>query len=94
MNANDSNRIEQNQIDDPIEARIKDLLRQALPPVGTGAEPGRDLWPAMLGRLDTSAPPARSFSSPVPWFDWALIAGLVAFAALFPATIPVFLYYL
>jgi hypothetical protein len=30
----------------------------------------------------------------VPWFDWALLAGLLAFAALFPAAIPVFLYYL
>jgi hypothetical protein len=30
----------------------------------------------------------------VPWFDWALLAGLVGLAAFFPASIPVFLYYL
>jgi hypothetical protein len=30
----------------------------------------------------------------VPWFDWALLAGLGVFAVSFPATIPVFLYYL
>jgi hypothetical protein len=30
----------------------------------------------------------------VPWFDWALLGGLAVFAVSFPATIPVFLYYL
>jgi len=80
--------------------RIKELLRQALPPVAPNAEPSRDLWPAVLRRLDAE-PAARSpLAAPrplrrsVPWFDWALIAGLVLFAASFPATIPVFLYYL
>jgi hypothetical protein len=81
------------------EDRIKKLLRQALPPVDSGAEPTHDLWPAVLRRLDAS-PGALSGSQPrsvpgsIPWFDWALIAGLLAFAAFFPATIPVFLYYL
>ena len=69
------------------EDRMKDLLRQALPPVDTDAEPARDLWPQMLDRLSTR-------SAATPWFDWALLAGLVALAALFPASIPVFLYYL
>jgi hypothetical protein len=67
--------------------RLKKLLQQALPPVGNDAEPGRDLWPAMLKRLD--ARPAR-----VPWFDWALVAGVITLVALFPAWIPVLLYYL
>ena len=44
------------------EGRLKNLLRQALPPVE--GEPGRDLWPAVLRRLD-----ARPAS--LPWFDWA-----------------------
>jgi hypothetical protein len=66
---------------------MKELLQHTLPPVDAGAEPSRDLWPLMLKRLD--ARPAAP-----PWFDWALLAGLVALAALFPATIPVFLYYL
>ena len=79
------------------EDRIKEMLKRALPPVEPGAEPGRDLWPAVLRRLDAGAAPTRAASaSPLslPWFDWALIAGLLVFAASFPATIPVFLYYL
>lgn len=79
------------------EKRMKDLLRQALPPVEGVAEPGRDLWPAMLRRLD-ARPAARQ--SPVwtcfneAWFDGVLLAGLVVLAALFPASIPVLLFYL
>lgn len=69
------------------ENRMKELLREALPPVDEGAEPARDLWPLLLARLD-ARPAAPS------WFDWAMIAGLLALAALFPAAIPVFLYYL
>ena len=65
--------------------RMKKLLRQAMPPLE--GEPGRDLWPAVLKRMD-AAP-----TSP-PWFDWALLGGLVGLAALFPASIPVLLYYL
>ena len=79
MNAND-------------EHRLKKLLKQALPPVEGDPEPVRDLWPAMLCRLDAqpAAPPKFGWA----WFDLALVAGLVAFAAFFPASIPVFLYYL
>jgi hypothetical protein len=67
--------------------RMKKLLQQAIPRIDADAEPARDLWPSVLKRLD--AHPA-----PVPWFDWAMLAALVAAAALFPASIPVFLYYL
>jgi hypothetical protein len=67
--------------------RMKKLLQQALPPVEGDPEPGRDLWPEVLRRLDTR-------SATVPWFDWALLAGLAALAAFFPASIPLFLYYL
>jgi hypothetical protein len=74
------------------EKRIKKLLKQALPPVAPDAEPARDLWPAVLRRLD--AAPTRALPQSVSWFDWALIGGLIVFAASFPATIPVFLYYL
>ena len=66
--------------------RMKQLLREALPPIPVEGEPARDLWPAMLRRMD--AKPAT------PWFDWALLGGLVGLAGLFPAAIPVFLYYL
>lgn len=66
------------------EDRIKKLLHQALPPAD--GEPSRDLWPAVLRRVDAKP-------TAVPWFDWALLAGLVGLAALFPASIPVLLFY-
>jgi hypothetical protein len=72
------------------ENRIKQLLKQTLPPVASHAEPERDLWPAVLRKLDADAAQRRA----VPWFDWALLGGLVVFSISFPATIPVFLYYL
>ena len=72
------------------EKRMKQHLQQSLPPVDPAAEPSRDLWPAVLRRID--ADPAGAARQ--NWFDWALLAGLVVFAASFPATIPVFLYYL
>lgn len=80
--------------------RMRELLKQAVPPVAAHAESGRDLWPAVLRRLDEDPDaakgpsPGRSMQWPVPWFDWALVGGLVVFAVSFPATIPVFLYYL
>ena len=76
------------------ENRIKQLLRQSVPPIDPASEPSRDLWPAVLRRLD--AHPAATAAGLLRhnWFDWALLAGLVVFALSFPATIPVFLYYL
>ena len=72
----------------PLEQdRLKKLLQQAIPPVGENPEPARDLWPAVLRRLDAS-------HIRVPWFDWALLAGVAAFAAFTPAWIPVLLYYM
>jgi hypothetical protein len=68
------------------EDRVKQLLKQALPPAGD-REPGRDLWPVMLKRLD--AEPVAP-----PWFDWALAGGLAIFAVVFPASISVFFDYL
>ena len=70
----------------PDDDRLRQLLKQALPPV-TQADSGRDLWPAMLCRL-------RARPSAPPWFDWALAAGLAVIAVVLPAWIPVFLYYL
>ncbi len=76
------------------EDRIKQLLQQALPPVDPAAEPIRDLWPAVLLRLDAHPAAAAPGLLRQNWFDWALLAGLVVFAVSFPATIPVLLYYL
>jgi hypothetical protein len=67
--------------------RMKKLLQQALPRVEGDPEPGRDLWTGVLGRLD-ARPEAP------PWYDWVLLAGLAALATFFPASIPLFLYYL
>ncbi|HEY1256779.1 MAG TPA: hypothetical protein VGF01_18555 [Terracidiphilus sp.] len=70
---------------------LKALLQRALPPVNKDAAPPRDLWPAMLRQLDAKAAPVFS-----GWalFDGALLAGLVGFVLLFPASIPLLLYYL
>jgi hypothetical protein len=73
------------------EEQLKQMLREALPPLGADAEPDRDLWPAMLRRMDEQS---SLGASSIPWFDWALAGGLVAFAAIAPRTIPVILYYL
>ena len=71
------------------EIRIKQLLQQALPPVDPAASPSRDLWPAVLRRLDEPEAPLRASAGSVPrgvplprtvppltvpWFDWALLA--------------------
>jgi len=71
--------------------KMQGLLHSALPPVGDESEPDRDLWPAMLRRMDEEASPG---TSTVPWFDWALGGALLALAAVAPRTIPVILYYL
>jgi hypothetical protein len=69
------------------EDRMKKLLQQALTPVEGEQGLDRDLWPAMLRRLDSG--PAKA-----PWYDWALGAGVMAFVAFFPGLVPVLLYYL
>ena len=69
--------------------RIKQLLKETMQPI-TGqvaSELRRDLWPTMLKRLE--ARPAK-----VPWFDWALLAAVIALLVFFPGAIPVFLYHL
>ncbi len=70
--------------------RIEQWLKQSVAPVGepSGAELQRDLWPAMLRRMDDDARPA------VPWFDWALLAAVAAWLAFFPGAIPVLFYHL
>lgn len=67
------------------------MLRDALPPLKDEPESYRDLWPALLRRMDEQA--SRGAAS-VPWFDWALGGALLAFAAVVPRAIPVMLYYL
>jgi len=71
--------------------RIEQWLKQSIPPVAeqTGVKLQRDLWPAMLKRMDGNARPIA-----VPWFDWALLASVAAWLAFFPGAIPVLLYHL
>jgi hypothetical protein len=84
------------------EDRIKQLLRQALPPVNAESEPNIDLWPGVLRRLDekhmAQSQPVQSWLGWVrlgsSWFDWTLLAGVAAVTVAFPALIPLFLYYL
>lgn len=68
---------------------IELILKNTLQPIAcdADAELRRDLWPAMLKRLE--ARPAK-----VPWFDWALLAAVAALLIFFPGAIPVLLYHL
>ena len=65
--------------------QIREALKRSFSPINT--ELGRDLWPAVLRKLDT--PPAR-----VPWYDWALIGVSASLLLLFPQLILVFAYHL
>jgi hypothetical protein len=67
-------------------AELKRLLKEAVKPAGD-TELRRDLWPEMLRRLDEG-------SVRVPWWDWALLAGVLALCCFFPGTIPALLYHL
>jgi hypothetical protein len=78
---------QETEIRDQGSEQMEKLLRQTLPPIGDASGPDHDLWPAMLRKLDER--PAA-----VPWFDWALMGALAAMIAVFPAAIPVLLYYL
>jgi hypothetical protein len=74
--------------------RLKELLRLAVRPVETDAEPARDLWPVLLRRLDADNAGEVRARSRWLWFDVALLGGLAVLGASFPATIPLLLYYL
>jgi hypothetical protein len=65
--------------------QIREALQQSFPAVNT--ELNRDLWPAMLRKLDAS--PAR-----VPWYDWVLIGLSASVFLFFPQLILVLVYHL
>jgi hypothetical protein len=69
--------------------RLEQLLKKSVPMLDgqAGAELRRDLWPAMLHRLEAG-------HTAVPWFDWALLAAVAVLLAFFPAAIPVLLFHL
>jgi hypothetical protein len=73
--------------------RIAKLVKQSLPKVtDEDAQLGRDLWPAMLKRMQEPGASVAWFEQ--AWFDWALGAALVAWLAFFPSAIPILLYHL
>jgi hypothetical protein len=57
---------------------LQSLLKRAVSPVN--AELGRDLWPAMLRRLDAAG-------NGVPWYDWLIMGGSLGVLAVFPRLI-------
>ena len=73
--------------------RIEKLLKEAMPKVDAASEPSRDLWPAMLCRLDAEPLP-NDTALRWTWIDGALAAGFALLIVSFPASIPLLLYYL
>lgn len=66
--------------------KLRALLKRTIPPT-TDAQLERDLWPAILRRIEE-----RSIR--VPWVDWALGALLIALLLFFPEVISFLLYQL
>jgi hypothetical protein len=64
---------------------IQRLLKEVIPPVDR--ELRRDLWPAMLRRLEEPRPS-------LPWYDWAVITALGCWLVFFPDGILQLLYHL
>ena len=91
MNEPTDNRDQKSGNGDQEADRMRLLLQSAMPRVDEDADLPRDLWPALQRRMDEQS---ASLANSIPWFDWALAGGLVAFAAVAPRTIPVILYYL
>ncbi len=60
------------------EENLKELLRSALPPA-TGQGPIRDLWPAIVQRIES--PPAWS------WLDISILAGVTIGILVFPSSL-------
>ena len=65
---------------------MNELLKSALPPV-KDLDLKHDLWPAMRRKIDE-----RTIR--VPIWDWALIAAVLAWVAIFPQSALALLYHL
>jgi hypothetical protein len=64
---------------------LREFLKKSMPAVDTELQ--RDLWPAMLQRMEKS-------ERRVPWFDWVLLGAMTASVLLMPKMIPMLLYHL
>jgi hypothetical protein len=71
----------------PDQEKIRELLQQAFP--APDAELQRDLWPAMLRKLDQAPVPMK-----VPWYDWGLAGVLAGLLIFFPKILLLFAYHL
>jgi hypothetical protein len=75
------------------QGEVRLLLKKVFPPVSD--TPRRDLWPAMLRRLkDNEEPLAARPRVVIPWYDWALAAGVAGWLCIVPKFIFVLLYHL
>ena len=63
---------------------VQELLKHAFTAVDTELQ--RDLWPAMLRRLDAARPA-------LPWYDWLLIGGSMAVMVFSPRLVLLFAYH-
>lgn len=72
-------------MDQHEDAKLKEFVRRGAAPAD--GELRRDLWPAMLRRMEQS-------ERRVPWFDWALLGLVGASLLLAPQIIPMLLYQL
>lgn len=69
---------------------VRAILKKGFPRIrAADEEPCRDLWPAMLRKLDAHTVPQR-----IPWYDWALLGALAGTLAFFPTSILLFMYHL
>jgi hypothetical protein len=73
---------------------MRNLLRASVARVEEEAGPEKDLWPAMLRRIQEQPAHTPITVRAIPWFDWALAGGLLLLAAVSPGLVPVLLYYL
>jgi hypothetical protein len=74
-------------LNDNTDQEFKKNLRLVFPPFDVELQ--RDLWPAMLRRLER-----RERNAPIPWYDWALASALVVTLVFFPSLFLVFAYHL
>jgi hypothetical protein len=84
-------------VNESEQERIEKVLKQSLLPIASSkaddrTELSRDLWPAMLKRLQAPSPQSGWFN--LAWLDAVLLAAVVIWLAFFPAAIPVLLYHL
>jgi hypothetical protein len=71
-----------NETDD---LELREFLKKGVAPVNADLQ--RDLWPAMLRRMEKR-------ERDVPWFDWVLLGAVTACLLFAPQMIPMLLYHL